>query len=160
MKDSRVERFNVVTGKAPSKNINELYKQIENQCTYLLEEVKETLQAAKENNMIEVVDGVCDIKYVASQLQTLVESIGVDFEGAFSEVCNNNDKKFTTIYNQACAWEGYYAEQNKDVYISHVKYKGEDYFTVCDAATNKTLKFNNFPKVDLIPFLPKELVHV
>lgn len=159
MKDKRVERFNVITGKAPSKDINGLYKQIENQCTYLLEEVKETLKAAQEQDIVEVVDGICDVKYVASQLQTLIESIGVNFEDAFSEVCNNNDKKFTTIYNQACAWEGYYAEQNRDTYISHVKYEGEDYFTVCDAETNKTLKFENFPKVDLTAFIPKGLIN-
>lgn len=158
MKDSRVERFNTITGKAPSKDLKELYKQIENQCTYLLEEVKETLQAAQENDIVEVVDGVCDVKYVASQLQTMVESIGVDFEGAFSEVCDNNDKKFTTVYNQACSWESYHFGLGKDVYISHVKYKGGDYFTVCDATTNKTLKYENFPKVDLKPFIPKGLL--
>lgn len=160
MKDSRVERFNAITGKAPSKDLKELYKQIENQCTYLLEEVKETLKAAQENDIIEVVDGVCDVKYVASQLQTLVESVGVDFEGAFSEVCNNNDQKFTTSYVEACGWESYHCELGKDVYISHVKYKGEDYFTVCDAVTNKTLKYENFPKVDLTSFIPKEIINV
>lgn len=159
MKDSRVERFNAITGKAPSKDLKELYKQIENQCTYLLEEVKETLKAAQESDVVEVLDGVCDVKYVASQLQTLVESIGVDFEGAFSEVCDNNDKKVATSYIEACGWESYHMKLGKDVYISQVKYEGEDYFTVCDSKTNKTLKYENFPRVDLKPFIPKDIIN-
>ena len=159
MKDSRVERFNVITGKAPSKDINELYKQIENQCTYLLEEVKETLKAAQEKNVVEVVDGICDVKYVASQLQTLIESTSVDFESSFSEVCYNNDLKFTDSYVKACSWESYQQTVGKDVYISKVDYNSKLYFTVCDAKTNKTLKFENFPKVDLTPFIPKELIN-
>ena len=158
MKDKRVERFNVITGKAPSKDINELYKQIENQCTYLLEEVKETLKAAQEKDIVEVVDGICDVKYVASQLQTLVESIGVNFDGAFSKVCDNNDLKFTQSYQTASEWQDYHLENGKDNYISWVEYKGSVYYTVCDKHTNKTLKFENFPKVDLTPYIPENLL--
>jgi NTP pyrophosphatase (non-canonical NTP hydrolase) len=158
MKDSRVERFNVITGKAPSKDIKELYKQIENQCTYLLEEVEETMKAAQEEDMVEVLDGVADVKYVASQLQTLLESVGVDFDGAFSAVCENNDLKFTTLFGVADNWAVYHDKSGKDVYISSVEYEGVNYYTVCDYHTNKTLKPQNFPRVDLKPFIPNDLI--
>lgn len=158
MKDKWVDRFNHITGKAPAKDLQGVLKQIEDQCTYLLEEVKETMKAAQEGDIVECVDGVADIRYVASYLPTLLESLGVNFNDAFSEVCYNNSLKYTTSYVKACGWESYHTDLGKDVYISHVKYEDENYFTVCDSKTNKTLKYENFPKVDLTPFIPRELI--
>ena len=84
MRNERVTRFNYIAGNAPATTKDEVLKQIAMQCVFLLEEVKETQEAALNNDILEVVDGIADVKYVAAYLQTLIESLGVDQSGAFN----------------------------------------------------------------------------
>ena len=93
MKSSKVEFFNKVAGKAPSEELAVLLQQIKYQATILLEEVLETKQAASEGDWVQTLDGVCDVKFVASELVTQLESVGIDFNGAFEAVCENNNLK-------------------------------------------------------------------
>ena len=92
MKCSRVARFNAVAGNPPAESLEDVLKQIENQCTFLLEEVMETKEAAKRGDWIECTDGAGDVKYVAAYLQTLLESVGVKFNKAYRKICDNNDQ--------------------------------------------------------------------
>ena len=105
MKCSRVARFNAVVGNPPAESLEDVLKQIENQCTFLLEEVLETKEAAKRGDWIESVDGVGDVKYVAAYLQTLLESVGVKFNKAYRKICDNNDQKFSSSKELVLQWQ-------------------------------------------------------
>ena len=61
MKSKDVAKFNQVTGKGPSDDLNELLEQVRNQSTILLEEVLETKAAETDKYWVEALDGVCDI---------------------------------------------------------------------------------------------------
>lgn len=57
----------------------------------LIEECQETVDALKANDTIEVLDGLCDVIYIA--LGT-AEAYGVDLEPVFAEVQRSNMTKF------------------------------------------------------------------
>ena len=61
MKCGRVARFNAVVGNPPAEGLEDVLNQIENQCTFLLEEVLETKEAAKRGDWTECVDGVGEV---------------------------------------------------------------------------------------------------
>ncbi len=105
---------------------------------------------------VEVVDGIADVKYVAAYLQTLIESLGVDQSGAFNAVCDNNDEKWTTSFELAEKW---LSQQTIPCYIQTSIYNNQMYYTVRKKDGDKVVKYQNFPKVDLTPFIPKEVLN-
>lgn len=153
----QVEMFNYIVGNAPSEDTKELLQQIMNQCTYLLEEVLETKEAAKNGDWVEVLDGAADIKYVADYIPVLLEAVGVQFKKGFKEVCKNNNLKFTTSLELTRKWQEEKTAVGVETYISEVEYEGETYYTVRRTEDNKVTKFNEFPSVQLERFIPKEL---
>lgn len=155
----QVEMFNYIVGNAPSEDTKELLQQIMNQCTYLLEEVLETKEAAKNGDWAGVLDGICDVQYVASYLPVLIEAVGVQYKKAFKEVCKNNNLKFTTSLELARKWQEEKTAVGVETYISEVEYEGETYYTVRRTVDNKVTKFNEFPSVQLERFIPKELLN-
>ena len=157
---NRVTRFNYIMGNAPSVFPNVLYEQIANQCKFLLEEVQETLDAASRGDIVEVVDGVADCEFVFDYIKTMVQSLGVQQDKAFEAVCDNNDLKYTECYEQALQWKKQKEAQGIECYVSSVVYEGVDYFMIRRKEDGKGLKFDNFPKVDLSPYTPKELINV
>src|SRR5699024_4888134 len=96
MKSKHVTEFNLAIGNEPSEDINKLWEQIELQAKLLLEEAKETYEAAKRRDMTEVLDGHLDTRYVDSYLQDLMESVGVAVEQGWDMVVANNKSKYTT----------------------------------------------------------------
>lgn len=156
VKHSRIDRFNFVANGDLNLPKEEILKKIQNQCTYLLEEVAETQEAAKAGDITEVLDGVVDIWYVAGYLQTLLESLGVNVHSAFLEVCSNNDEKFTTSLELAEKWK---AQKDFPCYISETVYNGETYYMVRREDNDKVTKYDDFPKVDLTSFIPKEILN-
>lgn len=161
MKCSRVARFNAVVGNPPAENLEDVLKQIENQCTFLLEEVLETKEAAKRGDWVECVDGVGDVKYVAAYLQTLLESVGVKFNKAYRKICDNNDQKFSTSTDLVLQWEveKSISHPELETYIAETEYEGETYYTLRRKDNGKVVKHNNFEAVDLSDCVPKELLN-
>lgn len=155
MRNERVTRFNYIAGNAPASTKEDVLKQIAMQCVFLLEEVKETQEAALNNDILEVVDGIADVNFVAAYLQTLIESLGVDRRGAFNAVCDNNDEKWTTSFELAEKW---LSQQTIPCYIQTTIYNNQTYYTVRKKDGDKVVKYQNFPKVDLTPFIPKDLI--
>lgn len=155
MRNERVTRFNYIVGNAPASTKEEVLKQIAMQCVFLLEEVRETQEAALNNDIVEVVDGVADVEYVAAYLKTLIESLGVNQEAAFDAVCDNNDEKWTTSLELAERW---LSQQAIPCYIQTSIYNNKTYYTVRKKDGDKVVKYQNFPKVDLTTFIPKDLI--
>ena len=154
MKHSRIDRFNFVANGDLNLPKEEILKKIQNQCTYLLEEVLETKEAAKAGDINGVLDGVADVWYVAGYLQTLLESLGADVKGAFLAVCDNNDLKFSTSLELVEKWKN---EKDFPCYISETVYNedGQTYYMLRREEDNKVMKHSEFPAVDLTQFIPK-----
>lgn len=159
MKCSRVARFNAVVGNPPAEGLEDVLKQIENQCTFLLEEVLETKKAAKRGDWTECVDGAGDVKYVAAYLQTLLESVGVKFNKAYKKICDNNDEKFSTSKELVEKWREGKDPEKASTFIDVTEYGGELYYTLRRNEDGKVQKYLNFPKVDLRDCIPKELLN-
>ena len=159
MKSSKVEFFNKVAGKAPSEELAVLLQQIKDQATILLEEVLETKQAASEGDWVETLDGVCDIKFVASELVTQLESVGIDFNGAFEAVCENNSLKYTTSSELASKWLIEQTEKGVQCHIHETEHGGCKFYVVRRNEDNKVMKHNDFPAVDLTSYIPTILLN-
>lgn len=156
MKSKEVEKFNQITGKGPSDDLNTLIKQIKDQSTLLLEEVLETKEAP---DWIDRLDGVCDVWFVASELVTQLESVGINAKKAFKAVCENNSLKYTTSRELAEKWYNWNTEVGQEqCHIHEYAYEGETYYCVRRNADNKVLKWEHFPKVDLTPYVPEDLI--
>ena len=156
MKSKEVAKFNQITGKGPSDDLNVLTKQIKDQSTILLEEVLETKEAP---DWIERLDGVCDIWFVASELVTQLESVGINVKKAFKAVCENNSLKYTTSRELVEKWYTWNTEvKQEQCHIHESVYEGETYYCVRRNEDNKVLKWEDFPKVDLAKSVPKELL--
>ena len=160
MKCSRVARFNAVVGNPPAEDLEDVLKQIENQCTFLLEEVLETKEAAKRGDWVECVDGVGDVKYVAAYLQTLLESVGVKFNKAYQKICDNNDQKFSSSKELVLQWQAEKATSHPELetYIAETEYEGETYYTLRRKDNGKVVKHNNFEAVNITSYIPKILL--
>lgn len=78
--------MNQPVGKTPEIRDAEL------RCQLIQEEVAETLQAIQENDLVEAIDGLCDVLYVV--IGTAV-AFGVDIEPFFDEVHRTNMLKTT-----------------------------------------------------------------
>ena len=161
MKCSRVARFNAVVGNPPAEDLEDVLNQIENQCTFLLEEVLETKEAAKRGDWTGCVDGVGDVKYVAAYLQTLLESVGVKFNKAYRKICDNNDQKFSISKELVLQWQAEKANSHPELetYIAETEYEGETYYTLRRKDNGKVVKHNSFEAVDLVDCIPNELVN-
>lgn len=159
MKCSRVARFNAVAGNPPAESLEDVLKQIENQCTFLLEEVMETKEAAKRGDWRECTDGVGDVKFVAAYLQTLLESVGVKFNKAYRKICDNNDQKFSSSKELVLQWQAEKAISHPEIgtYIAETEYEGETYYTLRRKDNGKVVKHNNFEAVDLTDCIPKRI---
>ena len=158
MKSSKVEFFNKVAGKAPSEELAVLLQQIKDQATILLEEVLETKEAASECDWVETLDGVCDIKFVASELVTQLESVGIDFNGAFEAVCENNNLKYTTSSELANKWWLEQSEKGVQCHIHETEHEGCKFYVVRRNEDNKVMKYEGFEPVDLAPYIPTILL--
>lgn len=155
----QVTRFNHIVGNAPAQEPLDVLQQIINQCTYLLEEVLETKEAAKSGDWVEVLDGAADVKYIADYLRDLLESVGVQFDKGFRAVCANNNLKFTTSLELAKKWQEEKTAVGVETYISYSEYEGVMYYTVRRTENGKVVKFDGFPQVKLKKYVPKELLN-
>lgn len=159
MKSKAVEKFNQIVGKGPSDDPIILAKQVGDQSTILLEEVLETKEASKKIDWLEMLDGVCDEWFVASEHITQLESIGINVKKAFKDVCENNSLKYTTSRELVEKWYTWNTEvKNEQCHIHESVYEGETYYCVRRNEDNKVLKWEDFPKVDLAKYIPKELL--
>jgi hypothetical protein len=160
MESKAVAIFNKIVGKEPSEDSCVLAEQVTNQSTILLEEVLETKEASKLSDWEKMLDGVCDVWFVSSELVTQLISVGIDVKRAFKAVCENNALKYTTSYELAEKWYTWNAcTNNIDCHIHKSEYEGQNYYCVRRNEDNKVLKWEEFPTVDLKRFIPKELLN-
>lgn len=67
---------------------------IDNQLSFIYEELCETIDAVESGNDVEALDGCCDLFVTVAGLMQKMESAGFDVSGALKKVNENNLQKF------------------------------------------------------------------
>lgn len=159
--NERITKFNHITGKAPlgfdrGASKEDIWKQIEDQVERVYEEAKEMRDAARERNLVEVLDGHLDTWYTNSYIQDLLQAINVDVKGAKVVVVENNDSKYTTSREYAEISARIYLEDDIDVYIDPYVYDNVLYYTVKRVEDNKVMKLKDHQRPELEKYVPDE----
>lgn len=92
-----VEIFNTIAG-----NLNTVTEDsIDNQISFIFEELTETITAFEAGDMVEVLDGACDLFVTVTGLMQKLEAAGYDVETAIERVNANNLSKFPKEVSEA-----------------------------------------------------------
>jgi len=138
--NERVLRFNVIKGDAPVgvENRTAFWEQAKAQAALILEEAQEMYDAAQDENLVEMLDGYCDVRYTNDFMEHILDKAGVDIGVAYDQVQMNNDQKYTVVYDFALQSAATYPDGT--VTIQETEYEGTTYYTVRDVETGKCLK--------------------
>ena len=160
MGSKSVSVFNNVCGNSPKEHLDELLEQIENQCTFLIEEVLEMKEAVKGKDWISILDAHADIRFVRDYLDDLCQSAGLNTSKAFRKVCENNAQKYSTSKELVLQWQAEKAISHPEIetYVAETEYEGETYYTLRRVDNGKVVKHNNFESVDLTDGVPTILL--
>ena len=111
----------------------------------LEEELKELKEAIEENDLVEVIDALCDIQYVLSGA-ILEFGFAEKFKEMFDEVQRSNMSKVCKTEEEAVQTQKHYAD--KDGTESHIVNK-DGQFLVYRNEDGKVLKSVNYSPADL-----------
>lgn len=116
------------------------------------EEVRELEEAAKDENMVEVVDALADILYVVYGAGS---AFGINLDEAFRLVHDSNMTKACATEEEALNTVKWYQENMSHVYDSPEARMSKcgTYWIVVNASTGKILKSINYKPVDLKPLV-------
>jgi len=154
---SSIIKFNCIKGDSPvgiDGDRERFWQQIEHQAKLVLEEAQEQYDAAVARDIVEVVDGACDVDYLQTYLDVLLEAVGVDLPQARELVADNNNQKYTTNEHLALRSAKKHSDNGVPAYAEEVAYEGEYYFVVKRKEDGKVLKLigHQSPKIaDAIP---------
>ena len=111
----------------------------------LQEEVNELKEAIASNDLVEVIDALCDIQYVLSGA-VLEFGVGDSFKRFFDEVQRSNMSKTCKSMEEAIETQAYY--KKKRGMESFIEQKGEEYL-VYRVEDKKVLKSVNYSPADI-----------
>ena len=152
----RVIAFNDIAGVKDEEPFTMAWwKAIELQTKLSVEEATEGFDAAKVEDLQEVLDGCIDSLVINFKLAQMLEAAGCDVVGAFEAVCGNNDSKVFDSYYQAVE-EKEKLELRDDVEytVETAMYDGLPWYSI-RRADGKICKKVGFVPVSLSEFLPK-----
>ena len=145
-----VEEFNAVMGKpnAYEPNIPER-KEWEFVYNFILEELEEYKEACEKGDIVEVLDALCDITYVATGNGTMLHGLKDKIWPAYQEVqasnlskaCRTEDEAKATVIQRS-------SEQGEECHYEKVG----DYFIVYRSRDRKVMKNVNYFKPNLKQF--------
>ena len=145
-----VEEFNAVMGKpnAYEPNIPER-KEWEFVYNFILEELEEYKEACEKGDIVEVLDALCDITYVATGNGTMLHGLKDKIWPAYQEVqasnlskaCRTEDQAKATVVQRS-------SEQGEECHYEKVG----DYFVVYRSRDRKVMKNVNYFKPNLKQF--------
>ena len=145
-----VEEFNAVMGKpnAYEPNIPER-KEWEFVYNFILEELEEYKEACEKGDIVEVLDALCDITYVATGNGTMLHGLKDKIWPAYQEVqasnlskaCKTEDEAKATVVQRS-------GEQGEECHYEKVG----DYFVVYRSRDRKVMKNVNYFKPNLKQF--------
>jgi hypothetical protein len=127
---------------------------IELQSALLVEEASETFVAAKDGNLLEILDGAVDTFVILSYLFAQLEQAGFNVDAAIDKVMDNNYTKiYESYYLAVAAKESLEEWSNNSYYVETSMHEGMPYYTVRNAA-GKVQKPLDFVAVNLHDCLP------
>jgi hypothetical protein len=123
----------------------------------LIEEAKEMKEGCEKGDLLEILDGVTDIRFVLEQALESLRRIDVDVDGALHAVCDNNDLKVYDDYDVAMKdMRALELKNSKEYLIDSNVFLDQEYFCIKDR-NGKVTKSVNHPHVDLTPFLTSNI---
>ena len=147
---SEVEEFNSTMGKPNTytPNIPDR-KEWEFVYNFILEELEEYKEACETGNIVEVLDALCDITYVATGNGVMLHGLKDKFQDAYAEVQASNMSKACKTEEEAIETVKVRSEQQGEP--CHYEKVG-DYWIVYRSRDRKVMKNINYFKPDLKKF--------
>lgn len=147
---SEVEEFNHTFGK-PNNYTPTIPEEKEWMFVYnfILEELEEYKEACQAGNIVEVLDALCDITYVATGNGTMLHGLKDKFEEAYAEVQASNMSKACKTEEEAIKTAEVRSLEQKTA--CHYERVG-DYYIVYRTRDRKVMKSINYFKPDLKKF--------
>ena len=147
------DAFNEISGQA----FKTTKQDIENQLKLIYEEVGETREAIRDNDVVGTLDGLVDTLYVTLGALQKLSNLGVDVNGAMRQVAEDNLKKF--------ADEEMIANNSMDSYFEkgikvRTEYNSKYRVFVIKDESDKVRKPLDFVSTDLSNYVPNGLVFV
>jgi NTP pyrophosphatase (non-canonical NTP hydrolase) len=147
------KKFNELAGN--TKNVNK--EKLKQQLNLITEELLETVEALKQNDLVEVLDGYTDLMVTVVGLGDMLEGLGIKATEALVATAKNNDTKFISPYSLTLPLKtvDYYRQQGIDVQPEFsLKYN----MYVMKDKQGKVRKPLGFISNDLTEFVPNELL--
>jgi len=147
---SEVETFNQTMGK-PNNYTPNIPEEKEWMFVYnfILEELEEYKHACETGNIVEVLDALCDITYVATGNGVMLHGLKDKFENAYAEVQASNMSKACNTEEEAIETVKVRSEQQCEP--CHYEKVG-DYYIVYRSRDRKVMKNINYFKPNLKKF--------
>lgn len=147
------DAFNEISGQA----FKTTKQDIENQLKLIYEEVGETRDAVRDNNVVGILDGLVDTLYVTLGALQKLKNLGVDTDGAMRQVAEDNLKKFVD--------EEMIANNSMDSYFENgikvrTEYNSKYRVFVIKDEDDKVRKPLDFVSTDLSNYVPNGLEFV
>lgn len=153
---AEVKRWNEVMQNAPEAgDVEGTIAKITRQSAFVVEEAKEIQDGAVANDIIEMLDGHLDTRFVNDQIGVYLESLGVNLKGAWKEVCRSNDSKFSTDLDMMARSCAKFAEEGVEVHVVESPIPGV--YVLKRHSDGKIMKPISFSEPNLRPFIPKQL---
>lgn len=138
---AEVAQFNEIAGNLT--NVTD--DSIDNQISFIFEELQETITAFEEGNKVEVLDGACDLFVTVAGLLQKLEAAGYNVAHALGRVNANNLSKYPAVAEQAAIvipteWTATINEKYQRLVLKD--------------ANGKVRKPSNFVAVDLSDLVP------
>lgn len=158
----RVSEWNAKAGNVPEAvGSDEYFLSLWNQAERVREELNELYEAIAKRDIEGVVDAGLDLDVVVAGVNYLSKC---DYAGGIDAVLSNNDLKIFTSFEEAEEVSALYKTENVETYVKEGRCEGGEGFcagwyptySVRRKSDNKILKYENFPSVDLTPFVPQQ----
>jgi hypothetical protein len=155
-----VKRWNEIMQNAPIKgDVEGTIDRIERQSKFVVEEATEIQDGAILRDVQEMLDGFLDTRFVNDQIGVYLESLGVDLDAAWAEVCRSNNSKFSTdlemMKKSAEALEVKGRSTNDKIVVQESCEKGV--YILKRTSDGKIMKPLTFSEPNLRQFIPKAL---
>ena len=151
---NEVEIFNATFGK-PNNYEPKIPEKKEWQFVYdfILEELEEYRQACENGDIVEVLDAICDLAYVATGNATMLHGLKDKVWPAYQEVQASNMSKSCETEEEAVAT---IAQRSKELSVACHFEKVGDRFVVYRTRDLKVMKSINYFRPDLRQFFTQE----
>ena len=120
---------------------------------FVLEELEEYRQACENGDIVEVLDAICDLAYVATGNATMLHGLKDKVWPAYQEVQASNMSKSCTTEEEAVATV---AQRSKELSVACHYEKVGDRFVVYRSSDKKVMKSINYFRPDLTQFFTTE----